>query len=509
VIFSADPRSTTGSRLRTLTVFGIAAGLIGGLFAVGSSTVSANSAAAASSITTFDAGNIITDAQMFNFTTMSVADIQSFLDSKVAACDPAAAAPCLKDYRIDTRDIAAVANRCPGNITGAANQSAAEIIYAVSRACEVNPQVLLVTLQKEQGLITNTSPTAGQYKIAMGYGCPDTAPCDATYYGFLNQVYQAAYAFDKYTKSPDQYTAYQPGVRTIAYNPKASCGTATVNIQNSATAALYFYTPYTPNAAAVAGGTGDVGDACSSYGNRNFWRYFYQWFGSSTATAPYFVKNADSGQIYLIVDGKRRQVQSKHEMRLLSIYTGIAYKLPSLEGKIVSDIGRGGVDVLLPGSVVKSSKSSKSLWFIDGLGTKRPISKSQALELTGSSTASVVSAKTIAGYSTGAGSAKLGLKVNGKYFVADSGIIRQLRVTDVADYKSRFGFGTYDVATLKALDRGVSMGRLLKYDGKYYLVRGSHKVHVSTAKYKQLAHQLGKKAQKVDAYFASVLPTKK
>jgi hypothetical protein len=295
----------------------------------------------------------------------------------------------------------------------------------------------------------------------------------------------------------------------IQYKNSSSCGTKTVSIENGATAALYNYTPYTPNAAAVAGGTGDVGDSCSSYGNRNFWRYFYQWFGSSAATAPYFIKNADSGQIYLIIDGKRRPVESKHEMRLLSTYTGIAYKLPSLEGKIVSDIGRGSVDVLLPGSVVKSSKSSKSLWFIDGLGTKRPISKGQAVELTGSSSAKVVSTKTIAGYKTGPGSAKLGLTVNGKYFIADKGIIRQVRAADVADYKKRFGFGTYDVATLKALDRGVSIGRLISYDGKYYLVRDGRKVHVSTAKYKQLAHQFGKKAQAVDAYFAGLLPTKK
>lgn len=129
--------------------------------------------------------------------------------------------------------------------------------------------------------------------------------------------------------------------------------------------------------------------------------------------------------------------------------------------------------------------------------------------MTGSSTAKTVSSAIIAGYKTGPGSAKLGLAANGKYFIADGGVIRQIRAADVADYKSRFGFGSYDTATIKALDRGVSMGRLLTYGGKYYLVRGSHKVHVSTAKYKQLAHQLGKKAQKVDAYFAGLLPTKK
>ena len=41
-------------------------------------------------------------------------------------------------------------------------------------------------------------------------------------------------------------------------------------IENRATAALYYYTPFTPNAAALAN-LGGTGDACLSYGNRNFW----------------------------------------------------------------------------------------------------------------------------------------------------------------------------------------------------------------------------------------------
>jgi hypothetical protein len=484
----------------------LSAALLGGLLAV--APAPSDPDAKASTISRFDAGNIITDADMFNYTTMTTSSIQSFLDSKVPGCAADATAPCLKDYRTDLRAIPAVVNRCVGDVAPRGNATAAEIIFAISRACEINPQVLLVTLQKEQALVTDTSPTAGKYKIAMGYGCPDTAPCDSEYFGFVNQVYQAAYAFNKYTKSPEQYTAYQPGVRQIKYNPKASCGTATVNIENKATAALYFYTPYVPNAAAIAGSAGQVGDECSSYGNRNFWRYFYSWFGSEN-TDPYFVKNADTKQIYLIVDGKRRPVESKKTMRLISRYTGIPYTLPSLNGQIVSDIGRGSVEVLVPGSVVKSSKKSTSLWFIDGLGVKRPISTSQAIELTGSASADVVSKKTIAGYRTGPGAAKLGLTVDGRYYIADNGVLRRIRDTDLVHYKKRFGFGSYDPSTLKALRTGVSMGRLIKNDGTYYLVREGRKIKVSTAKYKSLVAELGKKAQPVTDYFADRIPTRK
>jgi hypothetical protein len=484
--------------------------LVGGILTVASfaAPVEVQQPASAAAVTDeFNPGMIISDAVMFDSGAMSVGAIQSFLNSKVSSCDPGASAPCLKDYRTDTHDIAAVENRCTGDIAGKTNQTAAEIIYAVSIACQVNPKAIIVTLQKEQGLVTSTSPTAGKYRIATGYGCPDTAPCNKEYYGFFNQVYQTAYAFNKYTKSPTQYSAYQPGTRKIKYHPNNSCGTKSVTIQNKATSALYFYTPYVPNGAALNAGFG-IGDKCSSYGNRNFWLYFTAWFGSTKDTDPYFIKNASTKQIYLIVDGKRRPIESKREMRLIAKYTGIPYKLPSMSDTIVSQIGRGSTRVIVPGTVVKSKSSSK-LWIIDGLNTKRPISKKQAIELTGSSSAKTVEAKAISGYTTGKGTAKLGLKVNGKYFIADKGIIRQIRASEVKHYKSRFGFGSYNGSTLAALDRGASIGRLIRYDDKYYLVRDGRKIVISTSKYKQLSKSMGKKAQPVDGYFAGLLPTKR
>lgn len=57
-------------------------------------------------------------------------------------------------------------------------------------------------------------------------------------------------------------------------------------IRNQATASLYNYTPYQPNAAALAAGYG-TGDACSSYGNRNFWNYFSDWFGNPAGSPPF------------------------------------------------------------------------------------------------------------------------------------------------------------------------------------------------------------------------------
>ncbi|GEA88657.1 hypothetical protein [Cellulomonas cellasea] len=251
----------------------VAVALVGTLVAAPSAT--------AANTWQFDPGHIITDAIFFDRNTMSPAAVQTFLTTAGSACVPAAdGTPCLKDYRQSTTSRPADA-RCAA-YTGAGNEAASTIIAKVAVACGINPQVLLVTLQKEQSLVTRrTAGTAAVYQKAMGMGCPDTAACDAQYYGFYNQVYSAASQFKKYTNSPNSYT-HRPG-RTIdvRFHPNAACGSSPVYIQNQATANLYNYTPYQPNAAAIAAGYG-TGDACSAYGNRNFWNYFTDWFGSPT-----------------------------------------------------------------------------------------------------------------------------------------------------------------------------------------------------------------------------------
>lgn len=241
----------------------------------------------------FDPGNIISNETFFNSAAMTADQVQAFLNAQVVNCRPSGQ-PCLKDYRQATQTRAATAY-C-SQYTGSGSQSAAEIIVNVGRACGINPQVLLVTLQKERGLVTKTTPTAGDYQISMGFACPDTAPCDTQYYGFFNQVYSAASQFQRYTKSPNSWN-YRPGrTNAIQYHPNAACGSSQVYIQNQATANLYIYTPYQPNAAALNNMYG-LGDGCSSYGNRNFWAYFTDWFGnpSNWLQAPSFEGGSFSG----------------------------------------------------------------------------------------------------------------------------------------------------------------------------------------------------------------------
>ena len=266
-----------------------------------SSSVADTGVVKSADLSKFKPGNIISDGVFFNGNTMSAADIQSFLNGKVASCQSGYV--CLKDFRQTTRDEPADAY-CSG-YRGGANETAATIIAKVAASCGVNPQVLLVTLQKEQALVTHTWPSDWRYKSAMGQGCPDTAACDSRYYGFQNQVYGAARQFKIYAEGR-YFTWYAPGKTwNIQYHPSKSCGSSPVYIENKATAGLYYYTPYQPNAAALRAGYGE-GDGCSSYGNRNFYQYFQDWFGStqdvSSSRSPF-------GGYNLVVERGRFTVQ--------------------------------------------------------------------------------------------------------------------------------------------------------------------------------------------------------
>ena len=254
-----------------------------------SSTAStAPAATTAVASTGFDAGYIISDGVFFNSGAMSQSAIQSFIAGKSTACvdytSGSTKYTCLKNYKASSTTRLADQN-CSG-ISGRSNELASTIIYRVARACDINPQVLLVTLQKEQGFITGGARPSSIYRKAMGYGCPDTADCNAKYYGLFNQVYGAAWQLQQYGVSNN--FAFKAGrTSAIQYHPNASCKTKTVTVRNEATAALYNYTPYTPNTAALNAGTG-IGDKCSSYGNRNFYNYFKSWFG----TPGNLIKNA-------------------------------------------------------------------------------------------------------------------------------------------------------------------------------------------------------------------------
>lgn len=226
--------------------------------------------------TGFRAGNIISDANMYQATpSMSAAEIQKFLNTQGAACHGNG---CLKNIRLNTRSFNADPY-CKGKYQGANNEPVSQVIYKISQACQINPKVLLVTIQKEQAGITQNLTTAKQNKLT-GYGCPDGRPCSEQYYGVQNQIYQAAHQFQRYRIKSPNYSFRSGITANIQFSYQSGCGSSKVKLENQATASLYNYTPYQPNQALLSGNP----DRCSSDGNYNFFKIYQRWFGDPRST---------------------------------------------------------------------------------------------------------------------------------------------------------------------------------------------------------------------------------
>jgi hypothetical protein len=307
--------------MRTRSIAAIVVGvLIGGLLTITGGSPAAVQPAHAADARLFDPGNIISDALFFDGGAMNASDVQTFLNTQVPTCR--AGYTCLKSYSQATTSKAAVAGRCDAyNSSG--TETAATIIAKVGAACGVSQEAILVLLEKDQSLVTDDWPGAGQYRSATGYGCPDTAACDSTYYGFFNQVYNAALQFKRYAASPTSWNHIAGRVNQIRYSPDATCGSSSVFIQNQATAGLYNYTPYQPNAAALANLYG-TGDGCSSYGNRNFWRIFTDWFGSTTG-ASNLARTVGNGTVYVLSGTVKYPIASLDLLNALSPLGPVGY----------------------------------------------------------------------------------------------------------------------------------------------------------------------------------------
>ncbi|MEX1052147.1 MAG: hypothetical protein WEC83_02030 [Patescibacteria group bacterium] len=203
---------------------------------------------------------LIPDGDYIARTSMSPADIQSFLASKGSYLASA-----------------------PPSVLGEGNlgRSAAQIIYDAAQGMydaagtlngitintstgTVSPRVILSTLQKEQSLVTNPSPSQRDLDCAMGYeggnGCTWMFENKPHWAGFTNQVEWAAWQ-QRYNYERAQghgFSDYQVG-QTVSFAD--GTGIYSVTFTNRATAALYRYTPYVFN------------------GNYNFWRNIVDWFG--------------------------------------------------------------------------------------------------------------------------------------------------------------------------------------------------------------------------------------
>lgn len=376
----------------------------------------------------FNAGNIISDAKFTDYNSMNASQIQQFLNSKNSVC--------LKDTNkkyqslVDDNGDGVVADSTTEKYGRHAPMTAAQLINAAAKIYKINPQVILVTLQKEQGLITRTDCPAWRYNTALGYGCPDSAPCDNSAFGFTRQIDYGTYHFRGYFNDSLTYVPFSTGNHRIYYNPNQSCGSSIVNIQNRATASLYSYTPYQPNAGALAAGYGEA--PCGAYGNRNFYLFFTAWFGSGQISD--LVRTTQNATVYLISDNMKYPISSSNMMSALSRFGPVSYVPQSyIDGKTT------GVSA---NRAVKSSSSS-TIYFIAS-NIKLPFSSCSIVEDYDLSCASpmILSTGQIGSFANGPNMTNLYKTTDNEDYYVKDGIRRQ--VFDQASLQAAGISGTYN-----------------------------------------------------------------
>ena len=212
--------------------------------------------------------NIISDADFRNYQSMTLTEIQAFLEGIPSF---------LATY--NTQDFNGII------------RSAANIIYNASQNYKINPQVIITTLQKEQSLVTMppcSNPDI-QYRYAldwaMGY-----ALGNSTWKGFGKQVDVGTWQFD-YNYRTIETTGSKNGWG-VGISKKTE-DNVIITPENIATACLYAYTPY-----AGAGWGGSYG------GNYLFWDIWYNVFQFQTQppSPPALVSPGSSSEPGPVID---------------------------------------------------------------------------------------------------------------------------------------------------------------------------------------------------------------
>jgi len=263
----------------------------------------------------FVANNLIADGAFDFATSMNASQIDAFLNSFSNSCIS----------MVSGFDARLPSGYSPsGGFTYGGFGTAGQVIETAALVYNLNPQVLLVTLEKEQSLVTGRNNFAGycnngdehKYAAAVGYGCPDsgttysysgislyrrngvertntgtTCVNSASKAGFSQQVIRAAWLLKfgqqrskgntnwaviqgNWDNSDDPLTCYGGPMTQGNFKRCSSDSSPTfydgwitidglaTHMDTGGTAALYWYTPH-------------------FHGNQNFVSLFEQWFGST------------------------------------------------------------------------------------------------------------------------------------------------------------------------------------------------------------------------------------
>lgn len=276
----------------------------------------------------FNPNNIIDESIFGNVNSMDAAAIDRWLNTFPSSClstNRGFSAPEPTGYSPN------------GGFTFGGNVSAGTIIARAAQVYDINPQVLLATLQKEQSLIAGDAGCSVlRYTAAVGYGCPDggttynysgvnlytingstvtsvngTCVNSASKAGFSQQIIRGAWLLKfgeqrskgnigwavvkgSWDNSDDPKSCYSgpmtqgyhqvcPGGATTYYDGNRTIDDTPIHIDNGPTASLYWYTPH-------------------FHGNQNFVKIFESYFGAVHGPT-YTWQNAG---LYTYTDSSRR-----------------------------------------------------------------------------------------------------------------------------------------------------------------------------------------------------------
>jgi len=267
----------------------------------------------------FNPNRILEDSEMFNYDDMGLTEIQNFLGNKGSYLANYSTLNAHGDVKTAAEIIydATHKNYDCWRIILSDNPTETEKKAKCRQVTTINPKLILVTLEKEESLITlNPSDTRIPIRLnlAMGYDIPDgklgCTPYDR-FCSFGKQINSASLQFLAYMNEPEFYN-FQVGQTYIAkdqygklksiakaindgdYNSiMASPNHVIVTPQNKATAALYNYTPHVFN------------------GNYNFYTLWNKYFPETSGISRIYpsgsvIKALDNPQVWLIENGYKR-----------------------------------------------------------------------------------------------------------------------------------------------------------------------------------------------------------
>ncbi|MBI3290732.1 hypothetical protein HYZ76_00450 [Candidatus Falkowbacteria bacterium] len=414
----------------------------------------------------FNPHNIITDRELTDYSSLSQAAIQKFLERKNSV---------LARY-------SQMADGKPMKVS--------EIVWTIAQTHKINPKFLLTTLEKEQGLISRSQATEKALDWATGYSCYGGG-CNEKYKGLYNQLEATAETQEIYIQKASQFS-FRVG------QPSKSFDGLEVIPANQATANLYIYTPY-------VGYSPEIGVTAPYGGNRLFWRIWHRYFSSQKFLDGQVVSH--NGNYYLIQNNRKRKFMSR-ELFLKDYRESDAINVSSTDLAAYPD---GPVVEFSANTLVRSDASGQI--YLISENQKRPIIDNSALALLDdfriavtASEVPTVSESKLTPYSLGTLISSASVFPQGKLFKGPArsgfatgdaggpdGVIWQIKdglkhKVDQAVWQNRFEGEEAEPISADALEAyptgsplGLKDGTFVINGGNYYLISSGERVKIEDA----------------------------